>query len=120
MSLILQAVAAHAAVAGHLTVHPVTRFLAAGGKPAPAPPAVPDPPVQVPPGLKTPINTILGWGKYLVLASGVAGLLICGGKMTIGHRNRASFAADGATGIPWVLAGLSVAAVAAAIVGVFL
>ena len=112
MSLILQAVAAHAAVAGHLTVHPVIHFLAGGG--------VPDPPAQAPPGLSNPINKILGWGKYLVLASGVAGLLICGGKMTIGHRNRASFAADGATGIPWVLAGLSIAAVAATIVGVFL
>jgi hypothetical protein len=29
-------------------------------------------------------------------------------------------AADGATGVPWVLAGLSLASVAAAIVGVFL
>ena len=112
MSLILQAVAAHAAVAGYLTVHRTVHFLAGGG--------VPNPPAQAPPGLAGPISTILGWGKYLVLASGVAGLFICGGKMTIGHRNRASFAADGATGIPWVLAGLSVAAVAAAIVGVFL
>jgi hypothetical protein len=40
--------------------------------------------------------------------------------MAIGHRNRAAFAADGATGIPWVLAGLSLAAIASAIVGVFL
>jgi hypothetical protein len=113
MSLILQAVAAHAAVAGHLTVHPVIHFLAGGG--------VPDPPAQAPPTqLVKAIDTVLGWGKWLVMASGVAGLFICGGKMTIGHRNRASFAADGATGIPWVLAGLSVAAVAAAIVGVFL
>ena len=50
----------------------------------------------------------------------LAGLLICGGKMAIGHRNRATFAADGATGVPWVLAGLSLAAVAAAIAGGFL
>jgi hypothetical protein len=111
MSLILQAVAAHAAVAGYLTVHRTVHFLSVG---------VPNPPAQAPPGLTGPVSTILGWGKYLVLASGVAGLLICGGKMTIGHRNRASFAADGATGIPWVLAGLSVAAVSAVIVGVFL
>jgi ABC-type sugar transport system permease subunit len=67
-----------------------------------------------------PVNTILGWGKWGVLVCGVAGLLICGGKMAIGHRNRAAFAADGATGVPWVLAGLSLAAVAAAIAGVFL
>jgi hypothetical protein len=81
---------------------------------------VPNPPVQAPPGLSAPVNTILGWGKWGVLVCGVAGLLICGGKMAIGHRNRAAFAADGATGVPWVLAGLSLAAVAAAIVGVFL
>ena len=112
MSLILQAMAAHAVAAGHLTAHRTMHLLAGGG--------VPNPPAQAPPGRSTPSNPILGWGKYLVLASGVAGLLICGGKMTIGHRNRASFAADGATGVPWVLAGLTVASVAAAVVGVFL
>ena len=40
--------------------------------------------------------------------------------MMVGHRNRSTFAADGAAGIPWVLGGLSLAAVSAAIVGVFL
>jgi len=111
MQLILQALAAHAATAGHLTARPAGHYLAG---------AVPDPPAQAPPGLTAPVNTILGWGKWGVLVCGVAGLLICAGKMAIGHRNRATFAADGATGIPWVLAGLSLAAVAAAIVGVFL
>ena len=66
------------------------------------------------------MDTVIAWGKWGVLVCGVAGLLICAGKMAIGHRNRATFAADGATGIPWVLGGLSLAAVAAAIVGVFL
>ena len=79
-----------------------------------------NPPAQAPPELSAKVDTILGWGKWGVLVCGVAGLLICGGKMAIGHRNRATFAADGATGVPWVLAGLSLAAVAAAIVGVFL
>ena len=111
MQLILQAVAAHAATAGHLSAVPAWHYLAGG---------VPDPPAQAPPGLTAPVNTILGWGKWGVLVCGVAGLLICAGKMAIGHRNRATFAADGATGIPWVLAGLSLATVAAAIVGVFL
>jgi hypothetical protein len=106
MGLVLHAVAEHAATAGS-----AWRYIAGG---------VPNPPVQAPPGLSTPVNTILGWLKWGVLVSGVAGLLICSGKMTIGHRNRATFAADGATGIPWVLAGLSLAAVAATIVGVFL
>jgi hypothetical protein len=104
MGIVLQAVT----TAGH-----VSAYYLAGG-------VVPDPPLHAPPGLAAPVNTILGWGKWGVMVCGVAGLLICGGKMAIGHRNRASFAADGATGIPWVLAGLSLAAVAAAVVGVFL
>ena len=104
----------HQAVAGttgHLAARQAWQYIAGG---------VPNPPVQAPPGLSGPVNTILGWGKWGVLVCGVAGLLICAGKMAIGHRNRAAFAADGATGVPWVLAGLSLAAVAAAIVGVFL
>ena len=111
MGFILQAAAAHAVMAGYLTAHRAWQYLAGGA---------PNPPAQAPPGLSAPVNTILGWGKWGVLVCGVAGLLICGGKMVIGHRNRAAFAADGATGVPWVLAGLSLAAVAAAIAGVFL
>ena len=81
---------------------------------------VPDPaPLQVP-GLAGPITTIIGWGKWLVMVLGVIGLLICAGQMTIGRRNRHSFAADGAAGIPWVLGGLSLAAISTALVTVFL
>jgi len=107
----------------HLLAHilavrePAGRYLAAwlgarSGVPNPAP--------QAPPGLAGPVNTIIAWAKWGVLICGVMGLLICAGKMAIGHRNRATFAADGATGVPWVLGGLSLAAVASAIVGVFL
>jgi hypothetical protein len=112
-AIVLHELAVHALTAGHLTLLRASQFRAGGLAP-------PDPPAQAPPGLAGPVNTIIGWGKWGVLVCGVAGLLICGGKMTIGHRNRATFAADGATGIPWVLGGLSLAAVAAAIVGVFL
>ena len=111
MKFVLHAVVTRVAEAGYVGAHGVWHDLAGG---------VPNPPVQAPPGLSAPVNTILGWGKWGVLVCGVAGLLICAGKMAIGHRNRAAFAADGATGVPWVLAGLSLAAVAAAIVGVFL
>ena len=112
MGFVLQSVVTQIAAAGYVGAHRAWHDLAGGG--------VPNPPAQAPPGLSAPVNTILGWGKWGVLVCGVAGLLICGGKMAIGHRNRAAFAADGATGVPWVLAGLSLAAVAAAIVGVFL
>ena len=111
-AILLHGMAVHAA-AGHLAAPRAWQFLAGG-------PAPPNPPAQAPPGLARPVTTIIAWGKWGVLVCGVAGLLICGGKMAIGHRNRATFAADGATGIPWVLGGLSLAAVAAAIVGVFL
>lgn len=84
-----------------------------------APFDVPDPPPSPPPELSGPINTIIGWGKYGVLICGVAGLLICGGQMAIGRKNRSSFAADGATGVPWVLGGLSLVATAASIVKMF-
>lgn len=81
---------------------------------------VPNPPPAPPPGMSGPVNTILGWGKWGVLIAGVAGLLICAGKMLIGHRNRASMAADGASGLPWVLGGLSLAATTAPIVSMFI
>jgi hypothetical protein len=110
-AILVHAVAVHAIAGGRLAAAQAWHQAAIGA---------PNPPAQLPTGLAGPINTILGWGKGLVLVSGVAGLLICGGKMTIGHRNRASFAADGATGIPWVLGGLSLVAVSAGIVGVFL
>ncbi len=116
MSLVLHVLALHiGAMHG-----PAARLLAAmpGGSPALA--GAPNPSPQAPPGLTRPVTTLIAWGKWGVLVCGMAGLLICAGKMAIGHRNRATFAADGATGVPWVLGGLSLAAVAAAIASVFL
>jgi hypothetical protein len=111
LDMVLHAVAAKPAMASYsAAMH--------GWRPGAA--AVPNPPAQAPPGLARPVNTVIGWGKWGVMACGVGGLLMCGAKMAIGHRNRAALAADGATGIPWVLGGLSLAAVAAALVGVFL
>lgn len=109
MGLVLDGLSLHGAAAWASLM---TAWPAAVSPPNPAP--------QAPPGLSAPVTTIIAWGKWGVLVCGVAGLLICAGKMAIGHRNRATFAADGATGVPWVLGGLSLAAVAAAIVGAFL
>lgn len=80
---------------------------------------IPDPQPSPPPELSEQVNTIISWGKWGVLVCGVAGLLICGGQMAIGRKNRSSFAADGATGVPWVLGGLSLVATAASIVDMF-
>ncbi len=111
-AILLHALAVHAvAAAGHLSAARSWHVLA-GGVPNPAP--------QAPPGLTGDANTILGWGKWGVLICGIAGLLISGGKMAIGHRNRSTLAADGATNIPWVIGGLSLVAASAGIVAVFL
>ena len=83
-------------------------------------PAVPDPAATPVPGLTGPVNTILGWLKWGSLIAGSVGLSLCAFKMMIGHRNRSSLAADGASAIVWVLAGLSLAAVGAGVVGAFL
>ncbi len=83
----------------------------AGGVPNPAPVA--------PPGLSGDMNTLLAWWKWGALIAGVFGLIGCGAMMAIGRRNRSSLAADGATGVPWVLAGLTLIALSSGIVGVF-
>jgi hypothetical protein len=81
---------------------------------------VPNPAPQAPPGLAGPVNTLLGWWKWGALVAGVFGLIGCGAMMAIGRRNRSNLAADGATGIPWVLAGLTLIALSSGIVGVFM
>lgn len=110
MSLVLHTMAVHELVTAVPSAVP--------GQPALA--GAPNPGPQAPPGLTGPVTTLIAWGKWGVLICGVAGLLICAGKMAIGHRNRATFAADGATGVPWVLGGLSLAAVAVSVASVFL
>jgi hypothetical protein len=81
---------------------------------------VPNPSPQAPPGMAGPVGTLLGWFKWGALVGGVFGLIGCGAMMAIGRRNRSSLAADGATGIPWVLAGLTLIALSSGIVGVFI
>lgn len=87
----------------------------------PVPPGVqiPNPPPTPPPGLDRKMDVLFSWGKWGVMICGIAGLFICAGQMAIGRKNRSTFAADGATGIPWVFGGLSLVVTAAPIVGVF-
>jgi hypothetical protein len=80
----------------------------------------PTPQPVAPPGLEELGNTIIGWLKWILVISGVAGLIWCGIMMTVGRRNRSAMAADGASGIPWVLGGLTCGLVAAAVVAVML
>ena len=104
-------VAVHAHLAAVLAVAP---------PPTPANNGVPDPNPSEIPGLGPQLNMVLGWGKWLAMIFGVGGLIACGIMMTIGRRNRHSFAADGAAGIPWVLAGLTLVSLSSGLVGMFL
>jgi len=95
----------------------VLTYLAA---PTPGPGGGLDPGPQEIPGLGTAATMFLGWGKWALIVGGVLGMFICGGMMILGRRNRSSTAVDGATGIPWVLGGLTVGAIAATVVGTVL
>ncbi|QSB17453.1 hypothetical protein JQS43_19715 [Natronosporangium hydrolyticum] len=77
----------------------------------------PNPGPEAPPGMEAVANQFIGWGKWILVVAGVLGMFICGGMMIIGRRNRSATAVDGAAGVPWVLGGLFLAAVAASIVG---
>jgi hypothetical protein len=65
-----------------------------------------------PPGLANIATQWIGWAKWGCLVCGALGLLIAAGMMMIGRRNRSHLAGEGASGIPWVVAGLSLAALA--------
>jgi hypothetical protein len=103
------------AVVHHLASHPavISHLTGVAGN-------VPNPAPKAPPGLSSKVNTLLAWWKWGALIAGVFGLIGCGAMMAIGRRNRSNLAADGATGIPWVLAGLTLIALSSGIVGVFL
>lgn len=75
----------------------------------------PNPPAAPPPGLDAAANTFLGWLKWGGLVAGVLGLGISGIMMMVGRRNRSTMAVDGASGIPWVIGGLTVMSFAASI-----
>ncbi|GLW34468.1 hypothetical protein [Actinoplanes regularis] len=87
---------------------------------APVAPVVPNPTASPPPGLAEIGGQFIGWMKWILVACGVGGLIACGIMMTVGRRNRSSFAADGAAGIPWVLGGLTLGSMAAVLAGAFL
>ena len=87
----------------------VVGLVVAAGAPNPSP--------QAPPGLEAAADTFLGWIKWGGLVAGVLGLFVCGIMMMVGRRNRSTTAVDGATGIPWVLGGLTLMSFASAIVG---
>ena len=95
------------------TVYQVGATLLAAPHAAP----IPDPTSQPIPGLTTFSNDFLGWIKWVLIIAGVGSLMVCGIMMAVGRRGRSEFAAQGAVGVPWTLAGLALGGVAATIVG---
>jgi hypothetical protein len=77
----------------------------------------PDPDPVAPPGLAEFAGTILSWLKWIAIVCGVGGFIFCGVQMIVGQRGRHAMAADGAAGVPWVIAGLSMVIFAAGLVG---
>ncbi|HEY6795889.1 MAG TPA: hypothetical protein VI248_14515 [Kineosporiaceae bacterium] len=82
--------------------------------------AVPNPGPVAPPGMERPAEMLLGWMKWIGILAGMVGLGMCALMMIIGRRNRSSLAVDGAAGIPWVLAGLSLITLSSGLVAAVL
>ena len=79
--------------------------------------AVPNPGPAAPPGMAAPAAQLISWMKWVGMVAGLVGFGLCAVMMILGRRNRSNMAVDGATGIPWVLGGLSTMSLAAGVVG---
>lgn len=75
-----------------------------------------DSPAETPPGMEGLMGDWIGWAKWLAIGTGVLGLIACGVMMMVGRRNRSHLAAEGASGLLWVMAGLSVVSLAGGVV----
>lgn len=78
---------------------------------------VPNPGPVAPPGMAEPAAQLISWMKWVGIIAGLIGFGMCAIMMILGRRNRSNMAVDGATGIPWVLGGLSTLSLAAGVVG---
>ena len=79
-----------------------------------------NPSPQAPAEVAAQWSRIMGLAKWVAFAAGALGLLAAGVMMSLGRRHRSNTAADGAVGVPWVLAGLSTVALAVPIVNLFM
>ena len=79
----------------------------------------PNPPAQAPPGIAELADQIIGWLKWGVLVAGLLGVLVCAGMIIFGRRHRGGLAQEGLVGSLWVMGGLTLASLAAVLVGAF-
>jgi len=77
---------------------------------------IPNPSPVAPPGTAKFFADWISYTKYVGIIAGILGLMACGIMMAIGRRNRGNLAAEGASGLVWALAGLSVILLAVGIV----
>jgi hypothetical protein len=105
-------------LAGRLAGHPLAQVLSSlSADPTPTPSGSGggvnlNAPAQPIPGLGDTLSQWIGWAKSIGMFAGVMGLMICGIMMMIGRRNRSHLAAEGASGMVWVIAGASVVVMA--------
>ena len=77
---------------------------------------IPDQPTgEAPPGLDEFGPRVLNWLFYIAGIAAVGGLIWIGIMMMVGRRNRSQMAADGLSGLPWVVGGLIIVSSAAKI-----
>ncbi|MFF4709592.1 hypothetical protein [Streptomyces sp. NPDC001297] len=69
---------------------------------------LPNPGPAAPPGMGGTFSDWISWAKYIGMFAGVMGLIACGVMMMVGRRNRSHLAAEGASGLVWVIAGASI------------
>ncbi|SOD67428.1 hypothetical protein SAMN06297387_13114 [Streptomyces zhaozhouensis] len=79
-----------------------------------------DPAPEAPEGLEGLMPQWIGWAKWLAIGLGIIGLIACGIMMMIGRRNRSHLAAEGASGLLWVVGGISVVSLAGGVVPLML
>ena len=75
-----------------------------------------NPAPRAPDGLAELANDWIAYFKWAGMVAGALGLMACGIMMAIGRRNRSHLAGEGASGILWVLAGLSTVTLAVTVV----
>jgi hypothetical protein len=81
---------------------------------------VPNPSPAVPPGrLAEATNTLLSWLQWGSLAGAVGAMIVAGGMMAVGRRNRNNMAIEGASSVPWVIGGIALILGAASLVSFF-
>ena len=92
------------------------RAILAGGTPTAPPNTSLDPGAVAPPGLDVVGSEWISWTTWVGEIGGILGLMACGIMMTIGRKNRSHLAGEGASGIPWVVAGLTIICLSSTIV----